>query len=283
MKSKPLIVLLLFVLWGAGSTYWYVCQIKGFCHQQTVSSTVPTEPEQQIAEPEVVQIEKEFIFFEINRPDPVIHDSIHWQSFLEKLKNEWSHGKKLEIYGPYFPGEPVPESFENMGLLRAENLKKLIEAQISEIRAETFGRLIENEANGQIVNVYEKYFVWKTDNDFVREKEGKVLIYFPYNSNKEIRRPEIVNYMNELADKMKKNPGLKVKITGYTDNTGTRESNLWLGKKRAERIAGLLIKKGISKERMEIASGGSSNPIGDNSTREGRKQNRRVEIQIIQP
>ena len=79
------------------------------------------------------------------------------------------------------------------------------------------------------------------------------------------------------------NKGVYLEIQGHTDNTGEEEWNLSLGKRRAEAVMEYLHKKyNIPLHRMEVISYGSDAPVGDNSTREGRVQNRRVVILVFE-
>ncbi len=284
MRMKPLAVIIAFLLWSAGSTYWYVCQIKGFCHENAKAKAVvqPETSSQPEPEIETVTVERELVSYEMSAAIPQIKDSLEWNKFVASLLEKIKEGKKIQITGPYYAGEPAPEGFENMGLARAEALKNLLADKIPADKMVLQAKLLGSPPeNLNFVNAFEGYFTYLTDNDFVKEETGKTLIYFPYNSDKEIRNPEILKYLDELVIKLKENPDLKVEITGYTDNIGSPQSNKWLGLQRAKRIANLLIKKGVDKNRIIIKSGGEENPIADNSTPEGRKQNRRVEIKII--
>lgn len=77
--------------------------------------------------------------------------------------------------------------------------------------------------------------------------------------------------------------GVYLEIQGHTDNTGPEGWNLILGKKRAESVMEYLHKKySIPLHRMEVISYGSDQPVGDNSTRDGRAQNRRVVILVYE-
>jgi outer membrane protein OmpA-like peptidoglycan-associated protein len=77
--------------------------------------------------------------------------------------------------------------------------------------------------------------------------------------------------------------GVYLEIQGHTDSTGPEEWNLILGKKRAEAVRDYLHRKyNIPLHRMEVISYGSEQPVGDNSTREGRAQNRRVNILVYE-
>ncbi len=79
------------------------------------------------------------------------------------------------------------------------------------------------------------------------------------------------------------NKGIYIEIQGHTDSTGEEGYNLLLGKKRAEAVLEYFHRQhGIPLHRMELISYGSSNPVADNGTREGRAMNRRVEILVYE-
>ena len=77
--------------------------------------------------------------------------------------------------------------------------------------------------------------------------------------------------------------GLYLEIQGHADSTGPEDWNVYLGKKRAEAVMGYLHEQyHIPLHRMEVISYGSEKPMADNSTREGRSQNRRVVILVYE-
>ncbi len=79
------------------------------------------------------------------------------------------------------------------------------------------------------------------------------------------------------------NKGLYLEIQGHADSTGPEDWNVFLGKKRAEAVMEYLHNGyHIPLHRMEVISYGSDKPIADNSTREGRSQNRRVMILVYE-
>jgi len=78
------------------------------------------------------------------------------------------------------------------------------------------------------------------------------------------------------------NKGVYLEIQGHTDNIGSESYNLNLGYKRAEHVMKYLAsEKGFPLHRMNVTSYGESKPIADNSTREGRAQNRRVALVLM--
>ena len=79
-----------------------------------------------------------------------------------------------------------------------------------------------------------------------------------------------------------KNKGAYLEIQGHTDNIGSESYNLSLGYKRAEKVMKYLAsEKGFPLHRMNVTSYGEYKPIADNSTREGRAQNRRVALVLM--
>jgi len=75
-------------------------------------------------------------------------------------------------------------------------------------------------------------------------------------------------------------PGLKVQVEGYTDSTGTADYNQKLSEKRAMAVQGFLTEQGVPPENTSAQGYGEADPIADNSTSEGRSQNRRVQLVI---
>ena len=101
-------------------------------------------------------------------------------------------------------------------------------------------------------------------------------------SAKGIIKDESLPSLDELAVLMAKKPSWRLKISGHTDNQGKPATNLKLSEKRAEAIKQYLVSKGIAPERFKVEWFGSTKPIADNKTAEGRQKNRRVEMLIIE-
>ncbi len=284
MKNRVWLIIGLFFIWGAGSTYWYVCKIKGFCASQKDTTEIKKSEKSKETNVSVENAKEktDFVYFDKDNYQLVIADSLQWRAQVESLKKLQKDGKKLFIYGPYYNWEKSPEGFENLGLARAQSLKQLLSKDIDTSLILTRSHLLSDREDGKYISAAKGVFQWKTYNDYVKEEiPGSVLIYFPYNSNKEIKIKEIVVYFDELAGKLKEHPGMKIQIIGHTDDTGSEASNMGLSQKRADRIKSVLIEKGANAGQIETIPKGESEPIADNSTEEGRQQNRRVEIKII--
>ncbi|MGL6268127.1 MAG: OmpA family protein, partial [Chitinophagaceae bacterium] len=83
-----------------------------------------------------------------------------------------------------------------------------------------------------------------------------------------------------LVQLLNENPALKIQINGHTDNIGKAADNLTLSNNRAKAVVTYLNSKGISPARLSFKGFGASKPIADNSSEEGRAQNRRTELQV---
>ena len=87
--------------------------------------------------------------------------------------------------------------------------------------------------------------------------------------------------MDALYTFLSENPEVHIRIIGHTDNTASEAYNLRLSKGRADAVAEEMIKRGIDASRIETDGKGMAEPVADNSTEEGRQQNRRVEFVVL--
>ena len=88
--------------------------------------------------------------------------------------------------------------------------------------------------------------------------------------------------MNKIIKAINNFPGARIEVTGHTDATGADAINQVLSEKRAEKVASFLIEVGgIAPNLVTFRGFGETRPVASNETREGRAENRRVEIKII--
>jgi outer membrane protein OmpA-like peptidoglycan-associated protein len=101
-----------------------------------------------------------------------------------------------------------------------------------------------------------------------------------FETNKSTLRSEHFATLNPVVDYLRAHPERSVKISGHTDATGKESQNLILSKQRADVVAEYLVSNGIDINRVETYGLGSSKPIAENTTEQGRRKNRRVELLI---
>ncbi len=102
-----------------------------------------------------------------------------------------------------------------------------------------------------------------------------------FDINKATIKNDYEKRLDSLVDVLRKYPQIDIVVSGNTDNTGLESYNQLLSESRAKTVSDYLIKKGIAPTRISYIGNGSSKPIADNSTDDGRIQNRRVEIKLI--
>ena len=106
-------------------------------------------------------------------------------------------------------------------------------------------------------------------------------LLFPLNSSylTDQAKGEIDKLINLLADY----PNASLIVDGHTDATGTEEYNQWLSEKRAQSVKKYITDHGIDDSRITTNGYGQTTPVAANDTKEGRQQNRRVEVTIVTP
>lgn len=86
--------------------------------------------------------------------------------------------------------------------------------------------------------------------------------------------------VDNIAAILKAFPNVKIKIGGYTDNTGNADANLKLSGERAKAVVDALTGLGIAADRLESEGYGDQHAIADNATPEGRAKNRRIAVSV---
>lgn len=117
------------------------------------------------------------------------------------------------------------------------------------------------------------------------ERQGdKLVVRFNsailFDKNKADLKPKSKTDLAEFAGVLKKYPDTDLVIEGHTDNTGKKPRNQKLSVARAEAVVAFLGSAGVSPQRMTGRGFADDRPVADNKTEDGRKQNRRVEVQI---
>lgn len=110
--------------------------------------------------------------------------------------------------------------------------------------------------------------------------EGKLVSYGIYfDVNKDIVKPESAGTLKQIADVLKENPAVRIKIVGHTDSDGDDASNLDLSKRRAAAVKTALVNNyGIDAARIETDGKGEKQAIAPNDNATNKALNRRVEF-----
>jgi OOP family OmpA-OmpF porin len=200
--------------------------------------------------------------------------------------------QKITITGYATSDETNSTTFENLGLARANDIKMyFVSKGLSGSQFNTKGEIIAvlKTSSDTILGPAEYKFeaaetTPATTDEWVVLKDkinGDPLILH-FNTNKSSDKltdveqqkvEDLVKYLDHVKE-------ANILIVGHSDNVGNRDSNIALGQKRAEFSKNYLSKKGIESARITTESKGPDEPIGENTTAEGKANNRRTVITI---
>ena len=103
-----------------------------------------------------------------------------------------------------------------------------------------------------------------------------------FDTNSATLQPQSQEQLNNIIAIMKAYPNMHAKIGAYTDNTGDPAANQTLSENRAKNVMDAIVAGGIDPSRLESNGYGDQYPVADNSTPEGRAQNRRIALLVTQ-
>ncbi len=103
-----------------------------------------------------------------------------------------------------------------------------------------------------------------------------------FDFNKATLKPEGKTALHDLDERIKAKGAqvVDIDVIGHTDSVGPEEYNMGLSVRRATSVKDYMVSEGIDAGIIDVSGQGESNPVADNGTKEGRAQNRRVEIRI---
>lgn len=102
-----------------------------------------------------------------------------------------------------------------------------------------------------------------------------------FDFDKATLRPEAKVILNEAAALLEQHERVVVEVAGHTDSVGTDQYNQGLSERRAIAVRDYLIEQGVRASRLTAVGYGESRPVATNDTDEGRQQNRRVELVVL--
>lgn len=265
MNLKSLMFLMVFALYSIFCWKIYTCKIKGLCEDSksvVVEKALPLDP----------------IQFYKNTDDVVLNNFEKYRDSICKL----SQSQRLDVIGQYFSDEVNNTSFPNLGLARANKLRSLLQgfgldtSKIALVGQKLDGSFKDSLA---VMSMVSPSVVINTASSEVQivTSNGITEIYFPTNSNKEIKSKVLDSFLNQIAQNA---TNKKIYLTGHTDNVGDETANQKLSLDRCNTVKAQLMKLGVPEGNIPTEGKGSSSPKVDNSTAENRALNRRVEVRV---
>jgi outer membrane protein OmpA-like peptidoglycan-associated protein len=117
----------------------------------------------------------------------------------------------------------------------------------------------------------------------VSEKEVVILEQVQFDTGKATIKPVSSDLLDAVATVLNAHPELlRLEVQGHTDNTGSKALNKRLSQARASAVMAALLSRGVDKKRLTAKGYGQDVPIADNTTVEGRQENRRVQFSIVE-
>lgn len=307
-KTSYLIGFILTIVIGT-ILYWFFC--CSLCCAE--GNDKNKEPEKKvIVEPEAKEVTKNaFTISDANGDFNIeIQDNFNFKkssfSILDPVSNNVEHGvsqlkdfllanplKTIDITGFYKSDEVNNSAYPNLGLARSNSVKNyLVTHGVPSRQIDTYGKL-NDDINLDDTNTLFgplKFGVLTTDEsdtsaiDALKTacdavKANPLVLHFKTGQASIVltaaQRQKIAD-ISHCVDKL----GVKVQVVGYTDNTGNAANNVVLGQQRADFAKEYLVRNGILSTNIDTSSKGSSEPIADNATEEGRAENRRTVVTI---
>ncbi|MBC9797657.1 OmpA family protein [Sinomicrobium weinanense] len=277
---------IVFLLWSAFGIWIYACQIKNLCVEVPPKETSP-EP---VATDTVATREEYGSEFALEQFDDfyiaantdsvsVTGTSENIEQLLFNFLNE-HQDKELLITGLH-----NTEEESAMGDARASMLKEKFTAYginpdriVTQSSRKRFDFDEEGRYRGGIELQYRD--ISESRKALIEKGLSNKILYSNFASEKFKPDNTLQAYAEELKNYLDKYPEKEVVITGHTDNVGPVEANEWIGMQRAKNVMKYLISVGIPEEKLEALSKGPHAPIATNATPEGRRQNRRIEINV---
>lgn len=140
----------------------------------------------------------------------------------------------------------------------------------------TAGGLIGNRLDKQQKELEKIAETKRTEQGLITKLKSDIL----FDTGKSDLKSEAKQNIGKMASIMKKYPENVLNIKGYTDSTGSEKINREISEKRAEAVKYQLVMGGVPADTIQVHGMGPANPISENKSEAGRKQNRRVEIEI---
>lgn len=137
-----------------------------------------------------------------------------------------------------------------------------MDAQEAELRQELAGTGVQLQRNGDQLDLI---------------MPGNVT----FNTNEYSIRQNFNPVLNSVAEILYKYQDTRLRVTGHTDSTGSRDYNYNLSDRRATSVANYLASHGVDQSRLITQGVGPDQPVTSNETESGRATNRRVELQIV--
>ncbi len=307
MRTSILLLSIALLAWMTGSTWYWVCKVKGHCEEVAAAAGVGAEMPAgaaPVVPPFTVTLnEQPLMTFNNNlRFGKSVSDGVVPGLIRSALDSLAAHLRAnplrdVQITGYYSGEEANHTDFQNLGLARANFIRhelmargvateRLI-ASYEQNSEPGFFALPDTLIGGIGLALLDRAPVAETAPDDATARTTTTRpqarnFYFGYNSADLPMNSELRSYISGVIQFMNQSPAARLVLTGHTDSRGDDAANLELGRKRAATMKKFFQDFGLAANRIEVASQGEKQPIATNDTEAGRTENRRVEVAIAE-
>lgn len=278
---RAIFVFLLFCGYALAARWYYVCEIKHLCAEETPVEDVRLKTLQLVEEDTILLDGYDQFAFDSTDVRPRINANN--AEFLDTLAAYLGlfPDKNLTIIGDYLAAEDSLEVgfFENIGVARAAEIRKLLMRRgVEEKRISLDYRLSKDTLLREPI-AFEVFVANRPD-----EFENTLFSFtnmtfsdanFEFDSDKFTPGDPFISYADSVKTYLALNPEKSLRIVGHTDNIGTTKYNKDLGLRRAKSARKYFEDLGVLTA-IKVGSEGESRPAASNETDEGRQKNRRV-------
>ena len=295
MNLNKLLLWLLTIVWFVAGAWWYSHSSCASCNAETppIAAAATSCPSFSFNDGSFNVNNADNVRFGKSNDVPILNSSIG-RSMDEVVKylGGLVASRTLTVTGNYSSSEKTVTGFENLGLARADAIKKLLIAKgISEknivTKAEVNESLCYNASGDTLTGgialnvsgaVAASVPVVVADTTKPKTLFEPRTVYFVTGKNQLNITKELDDYLVKANKYLVENKDKKLLVTGHTDNVGDATKNVKLSADRAAFVKSILGKRGIPAAQVATDGKGMAEPIADNATAEGKAKNRRVTI-----
>jgi OmpA-OmpF porin, OOP family len=293
MKNPIPLLALLLAGWIAGMSY-FTRQSCGDCSNSGTLSTPAVSGVQNLTKS--LLIADNANSFSAKTDDNLTFNASNFayqQPISEKLQNTFKEvatylkahpERSILVNGLYGQAEINKSIFPNLGIARAQGVKKLLEGFGCPEKQISVAAVMSPMANDSLMIGGANYTFMDTPKsdapDLLKKLDKTITLYFDTNANSLTLSDEQRAFFADLTTYLNKNPKATIAVTGHTDNKGDAAKNTILSQDRAAFVKKYLADNNINGNQIVPAGKGPNSPVADNATPEGRAKNRRVEIAL---
>ena len=285
--SRVLPLLGLLLIWLIGGLFYIH---KNCCSQigQSAQSKILDSPSTAVGSSAVILGEDDaknlfaYSSHQLNQPLSVPF-SKEIDDYLDKLINDKS--QHLKIIGFYGHKEKNNSVFPNLGLSRANNLKKLfLDRNIDGSRIHIDGKEMKSE-DPEIVStlnlaVMDARPMGNVTDYKVQFEHNPIILYFKQGTDELLLSQEQKQSIYDLSQLMSLDSKLQVDLSCHEVSASSREKNNTLSKEKGQIVYKKLMESGMDVSRMNVIAYGQDRVISSNDSPEGKAKNSRIEISI---